>query len=285
VATALLVCGGISVAALLPKPQADYVVGSKAFTEQHILAGFLAGELEAAGYSVDQRLGLGTEIIYEATANSTVDVYVEYSGTVWANIMDRDNNPGRQTVMAQVQDYMAEADGIYSAGPLGFQNLYTFAMQRERAAELGVDSIDDLIPIASALVAGGDLEFFGRPEWLAVRDTYNIDFARKLTFDSALMYTAVAEGQVDLITAYSSDGRIAAYDLLLLEDPRSALLPYDALLVASPQAAEDSDLIAALNKLQGSITDPRMQQANRIVDVEGGSVAEAVAYLQRVTRE
>jgi osmoprotectant transport system permease protein len=285
VATALLVCGGISVAALLPKPQADYVVGSKAFTEQHILAGFLAGELEAAGYSVDQRLGLGTEIIYEATANSTVDVYVEYSGTVWANIMDRDNNPGRQTVMAQVQDYMAEADGIYSAGPLGFQNLYTFAMQRERAAELGVDSIDDLIPIASTLVAGGDLEFFGRPEWLAVRDTYNIDFARKLTFDSALMYTAVAEGQVDLITAYSSDGRIAAYDLLLLEDPRSALLPYDALLVASPQAAEDSDLIAALNKLQGSITDPRMQQANRIVDVEGGSVAEAVAYLQRVTRE
>lgn len=285
VGAALLVCGGFSVLALLPKPQADYVVGSKAFTEQHILAGFLAGELEAAGYSVDQRLGLGTEIIYQATTNSTVDVYVEYSGTVWANIMDRDDNPGRQTVLAQTQDFMADSDGIYSAGPLGFQNLYTFAMQRERAAELGVESIEDLMPIANSLVAGGDLEFFGRPEWIAVRDTYNIDFARKLTFDTALMYTAVAEGQVDLITAYSSDGRIAAYDLLLLEDPRSALLPYDALLVASPEAAQDPELVGVLDNLQGTITDARMQEANRIVDVEGGSVADAVAYLQRVTGE
>jgi len=283
VISALLVCGGVSVIALLPQPQADYVVGSKAFTEQHILAGFLASELEAEGYTVDERLGLGTEIIYQATANSTVDVYVEYSGTVWANIMDRDNNPGRQVVLAEVQDFIADSDGIYSAGPLGFQNLYTFAMRRDRAAELGVASITDLIPIAESLTAGGDLEFFGRPEWIAVRDTYNIDFARKLTFDTALMYTAVAEGQVDLITAYSSDGRIAAYDLVLLEDPRSALLPYDALLVASPQAAADEELVAILDRLRGTVTDARMQEANRIVDVEGGSVADAVAYLQSVT--
>lgn len=283
VVVALLVCGGLSVLALLPKPEADYVVGSKAFTEQHILAGFLAGKLEAAGYTVDQRLGLGTEIIYAATANSAVDVYVEYSGTVWANVMDQDTNPGRQQVLAEVQDFMTHADGFHSAGPLGFQNLYTFAMQRDRAAELGVTSIEDLIPIADTLVAGGDLEFFGRPEWIAVRDTYGIDFARKLTFDTALMYTAVAEGQVDLITAYSSDGRIAAYDLLLLEDPRSALLPYDALLVASPQAAADRELVAVLDSLRGVITDERMQQANRIVDVDGGSIADAVAYLQRVT--
>lgn len=283
VALALLICGGASAIALLPKPEADYVVGSKAFTEQHILAGFLAAELEAAGYRIDQRLGLGTEIIYEATANSTVDVYVEYSGTVWANVMDRDSNPGRQQVLAEVQDFMTSTDGFHSAGPLGFQNLYTFAMQRDRAAELGVASIEDLIPIADSLVAGGDLEFFGRPEWIAVRDTYGIDFARKLTFDTALMYTAVAEGQVDLITAYSSDGRIAAYDLLLLEDPRSALLPYDALLVASPEAAADRELVAVLDSFRGVISDERMQQANRIVDVDGGSVADAVAYLQQVT--
>lgn len=269
-----------SVLALLPEPEADYVVGGKPFTEQYILAALLTAELQAAGYSVDQRLGLGTEVIYEATANNSVDVYVEYSGTVWANIMDRDNNPGRMAVLDAVQQFMQEQHQIHSVGPLGFQNLYAFAMARSRAEELGVQSIEDLIPIAENLVAGGDLEFFGRPEWVSVRDTYNIDFQRKLTFDTALMYTAVAEGQVDLITAYSSDGRIAAYDLLVLEDPRSALLPYDGMLVTSPRAAEDSQLLDRLERLQGKITDPLMREANRIVDVEGRSISDAVNFLQ-----
>lgn len=139
--------------------------------------------------------------------------------------------------------------------------------------------------MADRLVAGGDLEFFGRPEWVAVRDTYNIDFQRKLTFDTALMYTAVAEGQVDLITAYSSDGRIAAYDLLVLEDPRSALLPYDAILVTSPRAARDQQLLDSLAGLRGQISDSLMQQANRIVDVDGGSVSEAVSFLRQALAE
>jgi osmoprotectant transport system permease protein len=281
VVAAVVLCGGFSVLALLPKPEADYVVGGKAFTEQYILAELLTAELEEAGYRVDQRFGLGTEVIYEATANNNVDVYVEYSGTVWANIMDQDHNPGRSEVLSRTQDFMQTEHQIHSIGPLGFQNLYTFAMTRTRAEELGVDSIEDLIPIADSLVAGGDLEFFGRPEWMAVRDTYNIDFGSKLTFDTALMYTAVAEGQVDLITAYSSDGRIAAYDLLVLEDPRSALLPYDAILITSPRAAGDSQLLDSLAYLRGQINDSLMQQANRIVDVDGGSVSEAVSYLQQ----
>lgn len=280
VAAAVLIFAGVSLVSLLPEPEADYVVGGKPFTEQYILAGLITGELEDAGFSVDQRLGLGTEVIYEATANNNVDVYVEYSGTVWANVMDRNNNPGRTQVLTRVQDYMESTDGIHSVGPMGFQNLYAFAMRRDRAAELGVQSIEDLIPIADSLVAAGDLEFFGRPEWLSVRDTYGIDFARKLTFDVTLMYTAVAEGQVDLITAYSSDGRIAAYDLLILDDPRSALLPYDGILVTSPEASEDSELLAVLDALPGEITDSRMREANKIVDVDGGSVAEAVDYLR-----
>ena len=280
VAGALILGAGVSAWSLLPEPEADFVVGGKGFTEQHIIAGLLARELEDAGFRVDQRLGLGTQVIYEAAANSTVDVYLEYSGTVWANIMDRNDNPGRAEVLAEVVDHVEITDGMTVIGATGFQNLYALAMRKDRAAELGVNSIEDLIPVADQLTAGGDLEFFGRPEWISVRDTYGIDFDRKLTFDTTLMYTAVDERQVDLITAYTSDGRIAHFDLLVLEDPRNAMLPYDGFLLASAAAAQNSDFIAALADLVGRIPDEVMREANRIVDVESRSVSEAVEYLR-----
>lgn len=141
-----------------------------------------------------------------------------------------------------------------------------------------------MIPIANRLTAGGDLEFFGRPEWATVRDTYEIDFEEKLTFDTALMYTAVQNGQVDIISAYSTDGRIAAFDLILLDDPRYAMLPYDGFLLASQRAAQDSELMALMSTLTGKISDSAMQQANKIVDVDGGTISEAVAYLQAIVQ-
>ena len=276
---------GVSAWSLLPEPEADFTVGGKGFTEQHIIAGLLAAELEAEGFRVEQRLGLGTQVIFEATANATVDAYLEYSGTVWANVLNRSDNPGRAAVFEAVMDHVESSFGMKVIGPAGFQNLYTLAMRRERARELGVSSIEDLIPIARELVAGGDLEFFGRPEWIAVRDAYGIDFSQKLTFDTTLMYTAVDEGQVDLITAYTSDGRIAHFDLLVLDDPRNAMLPYDGFLLASGEAARNPVFTAALSAVAGRISDEIMREANRIVDVEGRPVSDAVEYLRRAIRE
>lgn len=264
------------------QPQADYVVGGKGFTEQYILAGLIAAELEAEGYRVDQRLGLGTDVIYEAAASNGVDLYVEYTGTVWANRMGRDENPGSSVVLREVSNYIQQADQLVNVGALGFKNLYSLAMSKQRAQEYAVASIQDLVPIAHTLTAGGDLEFFGRPEWATVRDVYNIDFAKKLTFDTALMYTALREGQVDLISAYSTDGRIAAFDLILLEDPRNAMLPYDGFLLASGQAAQDPKLMALMKALTNKISDSAMQHANKIVDVDGGTVSDAVAYLRGI---
>jgi osmoprotectant transport system permease protein len=267
---------------LRPTTRADYIVGGKGFTEQYILAGLLSAELEAAGFKVDQRLGMGSEVIYAALANNAIDVYVEYSGTIWANIMGKDDNPGSLQVQQQVSDYVQNTDRLVNIGPLGFRNLYAFAMTKQRAEELGVTSIDDLVPIADRLIAAGDLEFFGRPEWATVSDTYSLDFAEKLTFDVSLMYSAVADGQVDVISAYSTDGRIAAYDLVLLDDPKNALLPYDSLLLASENASNDPKLMSLMTKLALSISDREMQQANKIVDVDGGTVSEAVSFLREI---
>ena len=284
VITVILVGVSFSVYSLLKKPAADFIVGGKGFTEQYIIAGLLTAELEEAGFEIDQRLGLGTEVIYQATANEMVDIYLEYSGTVWANRMNETSNPGRQAVLAKVGAFVQENDGMYNVGPLGFQNLYALAMRKDRAAELGIETIDDMVPIANTLVAAGDLEFFGRPEWIALRDTYNIDFAEKLTFDTALMYTAVDRGQVDIITAYTSDGRIDAYNLKIIADPRNSLLPYDGMLIASASAAKNPLFLEIVGGLVNRISDETMREANRIVDVNGGSISDAVNYLRSMIR-
>lgn len=280
VVTSLVLCAGFILYSLLPEEEVDFVVGGKGFTEQYIIAGLVAAELEEAGYSTEQRLGMGTDVVYEATSSDNVNVYLEYSGTVWTNQMYREDNPGREEIMAEVNDYISRNDNLVNASRLGFQNLYAFAMRRDRAADLGITSISDLQPYAADLVAAGDLEFFSRPEWIQVRDTYNIDFDEKRTFDTTLMYTAVSEGQVDIIAAYTTDGRVAAFDLLILEDPLGAIPPYDGFLAASETAAADQGFMDVMAQLEMKIPDEAMREANRIVDVDGRPVSDAVAYLQ-----
>ena len=222
---------------------------------------------------------MGSAVVYEAIRNGTVDVYVEYTGMVWANFMSRESNPGREGIRSGVVEFLEEQN-VTTVGFTGFRNRYALAMRRDRARELGVTSIEDLIPIAAELSAGSDLEFFGRTEWFRLRDLYNMDFADKLTFDVSLMYTAVAERQVDVISAYTTDGRVAAYDLLLLDDPRNALLAYDAIILASTNAAAQPEFMRILEALVDSIPDAAMRQANRLVDVDGESITVALEYLR-----
>lgn len=269
----------VAVYGLLPKPRVDFVVAGKPFTEQYIMAGLLSQKLEEAGFSVEQRLGMGSAVVYEAVRNGTVDVYVEYTGTVWANFMNRENNPGREGIRSGVSEFL-EDQNIAVLGFTGFQNRYALAMRRDRAAELGVTSIDDLVPYAAELSAGSDLEFFGRPEWLRLRDLYGMDFADKRTFDVSLMYTAVDERQVDVISAYTTDGRVAAFDLLLLDDPRNALLSYDGLVLASAEAASQPAFMQAIESIVDNIPDAAMRQANRLVDVDGEPITVALEYLR-----
>jgi osmoprotectant transport system permease protein len=174
--------------------------------------------------------------------------------------------------------------GVLTLGRLGFENAYAFAMRRDRAEALGVASIADLAPIAGALVKGGDPEFFGRPEWTRVRDAYGLQELRTRAMDSTFMYEAVRDGQVDVITAYTTDGRIDAYDLVLLADPKAALPPYDAVILLSRDAASTPGVEAALEPLLNAIPASLMRAANAQVDLEGGTPAEAARWLDAELR-
>ena len=255
-----------------------YVVGAKNFSEQYILANLISQRLEQAGQTVVRRTGLGSTVIFQALARNEIDVYVDYTGTIWANAMHRTEPAPRAAVLEQTAQWLQQEHGITLLGSLGFENAYALAMRRDRAAELGIRSIADLARMAPRLRMGGDLEFFDRPEWAALKRVNGLAFASERQFQPTFMYRAVASGEVDVISAFSSDGRIAADDLVLLEDPRQALLPYDAIVLLAPQRADDALLRRTLEPLIGAIPIANMQEANLSVDRDTRkSTADAAA--------
>jgi osmoprotectant transport system permease protein len=224
-------------------------------------------------------------VVFRALASSEIDVYVDYSGTIWTTQMHRTEQPGRAAVLEGMTEWLMQEHGVLALGPLGFGNAYALAMRRERAEALGVRTIADLARVAPQLDMGGDFEFFGRPEWVALRDAYGLRFADRREYQSTFMYRAVADGAVDVISAFSSDGRIAALDLVVLEDDRGAIPPYDAVLLVSPARANDEAFLAALRPLVNAIPVAAMREASLMVDREQDkrSVREAAAFLAAET--
>jgi osmoprotectant transport system permease protein len=160
-------------------------------------------------------------------------------------------------------------------------------MRRAEAERMGIDSLDDLAPASPRLSFATDVEFLERPEWAAVRRTYPIRFKSATPYNPSFMYRAIESGKADVISAFSSDGRIAAQDLKVLADPRQAIPGYDAILMLAPGRAEDAALVAAVRPLIGAIPVQAMREANWMVDRDADkrSPDAAAAWLdEQLTR-
>ncbi|ABC64452.1 glycine betaine ABC transporter substrate-binding protein [Erythrobacter litoralis] len=246
------------------------VIAAKQFSEQYILARLIGGQLEKAGYNIEYRDGLGSAVVHNAVSTGAIDISIDYTGTIWTNNLARQDNPGRDAMYRIIKQWEAEQTGTLVLGKLGFENAYGLGMREDRAEKLGVTGIGDLTPIASRLVTGGDPEWFERPEWIAVRDAYGLEFARQRNFSPTFMYNALKSGEADVISAYTSDGRIAADNIRILDDPKQALPSYDAMIMIAPDRADDERLIAALEPLLGAIDVELMREANLSVDRTDG---------------
>jgi osmoprotectant transport system permease protein len=260
--------------------ETHYVLGAKNFSEQYILAALMKQRIVAEGGDATERVDLGSVVAFRALANNELDAYVDYSGTVWANVISRTDVVPRDEMLRQMHTWLKQERKVELLGPLGFANAYVFAMRKDRAAALGVKTLDDLARVASQLKIGSDFEFFSRPEWMAFDAAYGLNFAKRIQFQSTFMYKAVESGEVDVITAFSSDGRIAADDLLVLDDTRQVTLPYDAIILLSPHAAGDARLHRALAPLVNAIPIERMRAANLSVDASVNKLTPAQAAVK-----
>jgi osmoprotectant transport system permease protein len=277
-AAGLVLITAVSLAPGLSQQRASYVIGTKPFAEQYVLAALIAQRLGDNGLSATTREGLGSAVIFDALRSGEIDVYVDYSGTIWANQMKRSDVKPRGEVLSELKDWLKRQSGIELVGELGFENAYALIMRSDRAQSLGIRTLADLARHAPSLSIAGDYEFFGRPEWQLLRQAYGLSFREQRTMQPEFMYAAAASGEVDVIAGYTSDGRIAQHKLAVLEDTKRVIPPYDAVLLVSPRRANDPALLAALAPLVNAIDVTAMREAN-LRAANGASPAEAARWL------
>ena len=267
-------------------------VASGPFTEQHILNEVVSQQLAEVGFRTDQRAGMSEGIQFRGLFRGQVDCMVNYSGNIWVLIMKKQESASPREVDQEVREYLYDKHRVVCLGSLGFDNAYVFTMvapeRRPKDGDLqAIHTLDDLAAAAHRrrrrLKIGGDMQFFSRPEWRHVKEAYGLqdDWFEKISMDASRMYDALADQQVDIIVAYSSDGRIRARKLEVLGDPRRAMPPYHALLLVSHKAAANEQLVAALKPLVGSIPPEAIENANAWVDRDKHTTAWVAAQLRR----
>jgi len=253
-------------------------VGSKNFTEQVLLGEMMSQLIEAkTDLRVDRKLNLaGTQVCFEALKSGELDIYADYTGTALTAILKQEVSADSARVYDAVKSAYEEQFGITWLEPLGFNNTYTLTMRRAQAAELGVKTISDLAPLSKDLVLGASYEFLERPDgYPGLQELYGLDFSQAKGMDAGLTYRAVASEKVDVIDGFATDGRIPAFDLLILEDDRGFFPPYDAApLVRQDTLEKHPELAEALNLLAGRLPDDKMRDMNYRVDEKNEQAAD-----------
>ncbi len=200
------------------------VIGSKLFQESYILAHMTSLVLEDAGYKTDVKQGLGgTFVNYEALKIGQIHTYAEYTGTAYSQIL----NLGQleewegQLVFDETEKGLLEQDSIIIVSNLGFDNSYAIAVREDWAEENGITKISDLEPYASEMTIGTDPEFATREDGLpSIKNTYGIEFKDYKQAVATVMYEAIKNGDVEAISAYTTDTRNDVFNLRVLEDDK-----------------------------------------------------------------
>jgi glycine betaine/choline ABC-type transport system substrate-binding protein len=255
---------------------ADITIGGKDFTEQSVLCEMMAILIEEnTDLRVDRRPFLGgTMVCFNGLRGGELDAYAEYTGTGLVNILGRDAMSDPNETLSVVRQAFTEEYNLTWLEPFGFNNTYTLTMRREQAEELGIRTFSDLARHITSgnepqLTAGFTFEFLDRPDgYRGLCEAYGFEFIDEPRgFDPGLMYKACADGELDVICAFATDGRIAAFDLVTLEDDRQFFPPYYAApLIRNETLEAHPELRDLLNQLGGLIDDETMQQLNYQVD-------------------
>lgn len=261
----------------------EIVVGGKNFTEQQILSEMTAQLLEANGFDVDRRAGMGSAALRSAQENGQIDVYWEYTGTSLITYNGVKERLGVDETYAKVKELDA-AKGLTWLNASSANNTYALAMRSKEAKDMGISTLSDL---ATRVNDKGDLtfasnaEFYARPDGLKpLQKAYGFKFGRSniKRMDSGLVYQALRDKQVDVGLVFATDGRIPAFDFVVLKDdkgyfPAYALAPVirTEVLEANPKTGE------LLNSVSAKLNDQVMASLNAAVDVDKKTIEDVAA--------
>ena len=259
-------------------------VGSKDFTENIVLGEMVAQMVEAhTDLKVERKLNLGgTKVNFDGirSKNRDLDIYVEYDGTGYG-------------VHLKIEDPITDPDAVYDlvkgrfeqefkltwSQPFGFNNTYALAMPRKVAEQYNIKTYTDLTAHSDKFVFGTTNEFMGRAAdgFNPLVATYGFKFKDVKTMQTGLRYLAIEKGEVQVMDAYATDGKLKEFDMVVLEDDKKFFPPYNgAAIVRMDTLEKHPEVMVAINKLAGMLDDETMQEINYRIDVKTESV-QAVA--------
>lgn len=256
------------------------VIGSKGFTEQLLIAEMTSQLLKANGFSPDKRAGMGSAVLRKAIESNQVDMCWEYTGTsliTYNKITDRMSTEDTYKKVKEVDGKI----GLVWLDPSKANNTYAIAMSKEGSQQTGIKTLSDF---AKAVNAGKaptlalNAEFAGRPDGLpGLEKEYGfkmpLDKVKKM--DTGLTYQALRDKQVDSTLVFATDGRVAAFDFVILKDDKGFFPPYSLTPVVRKEVLDKNPKLGpVLNKLSAKLDDATMAKLNAMVDVDKKPVEE-----------
>ncbi len=277
---AMLAVTGVAHATSSAGAAQPIVVGGKNYTEQQLMAEITARYLTAKGFTVDKRVGLGTAALRQAQEAGQIDVYWEYTGTSLITFNKVNDKLDAAATYARVKELDA-AKGLVWLNPSRANNTYALAMRRKDAEEKHIASLSDLAAkqgAGAAMKFGCNAEFYARQDGLApLEKAYGFQFGRDniVRMDTGLVYQALRDSQVEVGLVFATDGRIPAFDFLVLKDDKSFFPDYAMTPVVRKAVLDREPKLAdLLNALSAKLDDATMARLNASVDVDKKAVEE-----------
>jgi osmoprotectant transport system substrate-binding protein len=261
---------------------AEVTVGSKNFTEQLILGKMAVIALQVAGFDVTDRTNIpGSVAAREGMLNGEIDMEWEYTGTAWISYMGNPEGiPDREEQWRAVKEADAE-NGLTWLPPAPMNNTYAFAVRSEAVPELGgVASLSDIakLPVEqrtfcveSEFASRNDgfqpmLKAYGIP----LGDPNGVPRDNVRLLDTGAIYTATDNGACNFGEIFTTDGRIKALGLTVLEDDKHFFPAYNVAPVVQTELLEQyPEVKDVLSQITPKLTDEVLIELNRRVDVEG----------------
>lgn len=262
-------------------------VGSKDFTEQEILCYMTSHAIENnTDINVETECNLGgAQVVFSALTNDNIDLYIDYAGTDYTDILNHKPISDVDKVYKTIKKEMKQKYNIEVLDQMAFNNTYALAVTKETAEQYNLKTISDLTRVSNELTIAPTLEFINREDGLpGLKKAYGLEFKDTIGIDGSPRYTALQNNNAQVIDAFTTDGLLRKFNLVVLEDDKNFFPPYNAIpLVRGDTLKEYPEIEDILNKLGTYLTDEVMQDLNYQVDELGNSPEQvAINYLNMI---
>ncbi len=246
------------------------IVGGKNFTEQFIMSEMLSILIEEnTDLKTELKSNLAANVLFEAIKSDEVDLYLEYTGTGLIYLGEEPQTDPEAVYEMVTEEFEKQFDIRWSK-PYGFNNTYAMVVTKETAEQYNLKTVSDMAAVADQLTVAGSYVFTERADgYPGLSAHYGFEFKDVRGVEPALLHAVLEQGDVDVISAFATDGQIAAFQRVILEDDKQFFPPYDAAVVARGEILDaHPELVDLLDSLAGRIDDLKMSELNAKVDLE-----------------